>query len=100
MAKLSDTKENSRAVWAKMILLGGEKYLHLSLGSFTLPVSPRSFFQLNTQQAKKMYACIAEMTGKGHTRIVEAYSGIGGISMLLKDHAQEVIVSRSSKMRY
>lgn len=84
-------KKTAELFGPKMILLGGEKYLHLSLGSVTLPVSPRSFFQLNTQQAKKMYACIAEMTGKGHTRIVEAYSGIGGISMLLKDHAQEVI---------
>lgn len=75
----------------KMILLGGERYIYVTLDGVRLPVSPRSFFQLNTHQAKNMYACIAEMVGRQNERIVEAYSGIGGISMTLKDHAKEII---------
>lgn len=75
----------------KMILLGGERYLYLTLDSIRLPISPRSFFQLNTQQAKNMYACIADLVGKNNDCIVEAYSGIGGISMALKDQAKEII---------
>ena len=76
---------------SKMILLGGERHLMLDLNGLKLPISPRSFFQLNTQQAKAMYECIASMVEGHKERIVEAYSGIGGISMYLKDKADEVI---------
>ena len=74
-----------------MELLGGERYLHLQMGEITLPISPRSFFQLNTQQAVAMYACIAELVGDRNALVVEAYSGIGGISMALCRQAEEVI---------
>ena len=75
----------------KMILLGGQRSLTMHLHGLRIPVSPRSFFQLNTAQAANLYACIDAMVEPGCKRIVEAYSGIGGISMYLKDKAEEVI---------
>lgn len=84
-------KKTAELFGPKMVLLGGERLLYLTLDGYRLPISPRSFFQLNTAQAQKLYACIAEMAGEGNTRIVEAYSGVGGISLALKDRAQEVI---------
>lgn len=75
----------------KMILLGGQRSLTMHLHGLRIPVSPRSFFQLNTAQAANLYACIDDMIAPGRKRIVEAYSGIGGISMYLKDKAEEVI---------
>ncbi len=52
-------KKSAELFGPKMELLGGERYLHLQMGEITLPISPRSFFQLNTQQAVAMYACVA-----------------------------------------
>ena len=75
----------------KMILLGGQRSLTMHLHGLRIPISPRSFFQLNTAQAANLYACIDAMVEPGCKRIVEAYSGIGGISMYLKDKAEEVI---------
>ena len=75
----------------KMILLGGQRSVTMHLHGLRIPVSPRSFFQLNTAQAANLYACIDDMIAPGRKRIVEAYSGIGGISMYLKDKAEEVI---------
>lgn len=45
----------------KMILLGGQRSLTMHLHGLRIPVSPRSFFQLNTAQAANLYACIDAM---------------------------------------
>ena len=81
----------------KMVLLAGERYLPLKIKDLKLNVSPRSFFQLNTTQAVKLYECIADMIPANQKLIVEAYSGIGGISMFIKDKATEIIGIESVK---
>lgn len=85
------SKKTAELFGSKLTLLGGEAYLTLHLNGMKLPVSPRSFFQLNTAQAKKLYACVADMVKPDCGCLVEAYSGIGGISMYLKDRAKEII---------
>lgn len=81
----------------KMILLGGESRLPFVFDGLKLQVSPRSFFQLNTEQAKKLYHTILEMVKGPKDLIVEAYSGIGAISLYLKDQAKEIIGIESIK---
>lgn len=81
----------------KMVHLAGKKLLPLTIDGIQLELSPRSFFQLNTKQASRLYQTVAAMVdGKKHL-IVEAYSGIGGISMYLKDKAEEIIGIESIK---
>ena len=75
----------------KMIHLGGAKQLHIKFDDLSLRLSPRSFFQLNTQQAQRLYRTVAGMVGDDNGLIVEAYSGIGAISLYLKDKAKEII---------
>ncbi len=70
--------------------LAGDETMSLKLGDFDLTLLPRSFFQLNTQQAKVLYETVRDMTPEGDL-IVEAYSGIGGISMFLHDKAKKII---------
>ena len=70
--------------------LAGDETMSLKLGDFDLTLLPRSFFQLNTQQAKVLYETVRDMTPEGGL-IVEAYSGIGGISMFLHDKAKKII---------
>lgn len=90
-------KKTPEVFGSKMLFLAGEKLLPLQLDGLTLEISPRSFFQLNTQQAVQLYRTIASMISGNHDLIVEAYSGIGAISLYLKDKAKEIIGIESIK---
>ena len=80
-----------------MIFLAGERYLPLTFDGLKLELSPRSFFQLNTKQAMQLYRGIAAQIKDGNDLIVEAYSGVGAISLYLKDKAKEIIGIESIK---
>ncbi len=70
--------------------LYGTENMELTLHDFHLQLLPRSFFQLNTKQADALYQIVSEWTPRSHT-IVEAYSGIGAISLYVKDKAKQII---------
>lgn len=76
---------------SKMLHLGGEMDIVLQSGNFTLNMLPRSFFQLNTKQAQNLYSIIASWIPKHSSLLVEAYSGIGAISLYAADKADKVI---------
>ncbi|MGX8852971.1 23S rRNA (uracil(1939)-C(5))-methyltransferase RlmD [Amedibacillus sp. YH-ame10] len=84
-------KKSPEVFGPKMIFLAGERLLPLELDGLHLQVSPRSFFQLNSLQAVQLYRTIASMVEGHKGLIVEAYSGIGAISLYLKDKADEII---------
>lgn len=77
----------------------GKELIHLSrkhemnfrFAGLDLAISTRSFFQLNTSQAEKMYRLIADMTPYDLNFIFEAYAGIGVISLFVKDHARRIV---------
>ena len=81
----------------KMMHLAGETSLAMELDGLKLRISPRSFFQLNSKQAVQLYRTIASMVKENNELIVEAYSGIGAISLYLKDKAKEIIGIESIK---
>ncbi|MGL5541700.1 MAG: 23S rRNA (uracil(1939)-C(5))-methyltransferase RlmD [Erysipelotrichaceae bacterium] len=81
----------------KQTLLAGERYLPFSIDDISLQLSPRSFFQLNTEQAKHMYRKVFSLIEPGKDLIVEAYSGIGAMSLYCKDKATKVIGIESIK---
>ncbi len=81
----------------QMNFLAGQKLLPFELDGIKMNISPRSFFQLNSEQAKVLYRTIKDLIPNKVNLIVEAYSGIGGISMYLKDKAKEIIGIESVK---
>lgn len=74
-----------------MIHLGGTRFLPFTFGGLKLTLSPKSFFQLNTKQAEKLYRIAASMVKDNNEFVVEAYSGIGAISLFVKDKAKEIL---------
>lgn len=74
-----------------MVHLAGERLLSFTLNDLKLTLSPKSFFQLNTLQAMNLYDKVASLVDKKVDYIVEAYSGIGAISLYLKDKANEIL---------
>ena len=73
-------------------LLWGDKYITETLLGLSFSISPASFLQVNHVQTQKLYEkVLALLALKGTERVVDAYCGIGTITLLLAKHAQEVI---------
>lgn len=90
------TEMNNEVYGKQMIHLFGDEKITVNLHEFTLSMLPKSFFQLNTHQALNLYDYVKSITPKGKC-IVEAYSGIGAISLFVSDKAREVIGIESIK---
>lgn len=73
----------------KLTLLAGEEK-NVSFMGYQLKIHPLSFFQLNTSQAQVLYEKVRELVKPGTDTIIEAYSGIGVMSMLVADKAEKV----------
>jgi len=55
-------------------------------------VSPASFFQVNPAQAENLYQKALEFCGlKGDETVLDAYCGVGTLSLILARHAKQVI---------
>lgn len=74
----------------EMIHLAGEEKMEIHICGLRLALLPRSFFQLNTKQAQNLYEVVRAWTPRSKT-IVEAYCGIGAISLLVSEKAKKVI---------
>lgn len=90
-------KKSVEIFGSKMIHLAGTRTLDFNFMGYEMMLSPRSFFQLNTKQAEKLYQVIESMVPDQCQMIVEAYSGIGGISLALHHKAQEIVGIESIK---
>lgn len=83
--------ENEVDVFGKtMIHLAGEEKIEVQVCGLKLHLLPRSFFQLNTKQAQRLYEVVREWTPKSKG-IVEAYCGIGAMALLVSGKAKEVV---------
>lgn len=73
-----------------IILHGKDKYRDKLLGH-TFEISHRSFFQVNTPQAEVLYSKVLELAElTGEETVIDAYCGIGTITLALAEKAKEV----------
>ncbi len=70
--------------------LAGEDTLPVTMNGITLQLSPQSFFQLNVKQAEKMYQMAISKIDKCDT-LVEAYCGVGAMSLMAHKKAKHII---------
>jgi 23S rRNA (uracil1939-C5)-methyltransferase len=59
--------------------LDGEAWLEERVGDVSLRLSPLAFFQVNRDQAARLYADAAARAGEG--RVIDLFSGAGGIAL-------------------
>ena len=71
-------------------LFGPEK-IEMKVGPYKLKLSPQAFFQLNRRQAKRIYEDVSRLIKDRKKLIIEAYCGIGAISLYLHDKAEKLI---------
>lgn len=72
--------------------LYGKGFINETLASYKFKISPNSFFQINTNMMETIYNEAINMANlnKDET-VIDAYSGIGSISIFIAKHVKKVI---------
>lgn len=85
--KLNDTiADQDIVVWH------GEGFIIEKLGNLKFKVSPKSFFQTNTEQALRLYEYTREFAGlTGNEVVYDLYTGTGTIANFVADKAKKVV---------
>ncbi len=72
-------------------VLWGKEYIIDEIGEIKFKISALSFFQVNTFQTNKLYEKVLEFAElKGNETVVDAYCGVGSISLFLAKSARLV----------
>lgn len=75
----------------KTKLLWGEEYIYDTIGDIKFAISAQSFYQVNPAQTKVLYDQALEYANlSGNETVIDAYSGIGTISLFLAQKAKKV----------
>ena len=85
-------KKTSMVLGDREITLYGKGFIRDELCGCTFRISPKSFYQVNPVQTEVLYQTAidyAELTGK--ETVIDAYCGIGTISLIAAKHAKKVI---------
>ncbi|MBS9775872.1 MAG: 23S rRNA (uracil(1939)-C(5))-methyltransferase RlmD [Fusobacterium sp.] len=86
-----NNKKTNKVIGEKNILVSGDKILKENIEGINFNISPTSFFQINLEQAKKIYEIGVEFLGDIQNKyVVDAYSGTGTIAMILAKKAKKV----------
>ena len=73
-------------------VLWGQEYITDTIGPIAYQISPQSFYQVNPVQTEILYNTAIEYAGlKGKETIIDAYCGIGTISLIAAKHVKKVI---------
>ncbi|QOY37871.1 23S rRNA (uracil(1939)-C(5))-methyltransferase RlmD [Anaerobacillus isosaccharinicus] len=73
------------------VLLWGEEYIYDTIGDVKFAISARSFYQVNPEQTKVLYDQALQYANlTGSETVIDAYCGIGTISLFLAQRAKRV----------
>ena len=85
------TYRNNVIMGRNTLLLWGRPTIIDSLGRLNFHISPRSFFQVNTRQAERLYEqALAYADLHGTETVIDAYCGTGTITLFLAQKARKV----------
>ncbi|UFT99934.1 23S rRNA (uracil(1939)-C(5))-methyltransferase RlmD [Radiobacillus kanasensis] len=75
----------------KTKVLWGNEYIYDNIGDIKFAISAKSFYQVNPPQTKKLYDKALEYANlQGGETVIDAYCGIGTISLFLAQKAKKV----------
>lgn len=76
----------------KFTVLSGQGWMEEKILGLRFLVSPASFFQVNPAQASQLYSQVIEWADlKGSEKVLDAYCGVGTLTLLLAGKAGQVI---------
>lgn len=72
--------------------LAGQPYLREEFANLSFQIRPETFFQVNTEMAERLLACVVtELDLQGDEVVLDAYSGVGTLTLPLAKAAKQVI---------
>jgi len=71
--------------------LAGDPYLSYEIGGLTFSLQPMSFFQVNMAQARRLFDRSIELLGTIDGRVLDAYCGVGVMTLLSARTAAEAV---------
>ncbi|CAG0948384.1 MAG: 23S rRNA (uracil(1939)-C(5))-methyltransferase RlmD [Bacteroidetes bacterium] len=87
-----NTKRNDTIYDQEVITFKGPPYITEKIGTLRYRISPKSFFQTNTFQAKKLYDIVLQFAElKGNENVYDLYTGTGTIANYIAHAASKVI---------
>ncbi len=88
----SNTKDTNVILGEKCRTLWGSDYITDILCGLKFRISPLSFYQVNRNQAERLYAKAAEYAGlTGNETVMDLYCGAGTIGLSMAKKAKEII---------
>lgn len=85
-------KNGGQIIGDKTKVIIGKDWIEDRLGAFRYSISIQSFFQINNQQAQKLFEKVVAYAGlTGKETVIDAYCGTGSISLFLAPNAKKVI---------
>lgn len=86
-----NTERSSLVFGEETVVLWGEEVIYDRIGDIEFAISARSFFQVNPLQTEKLYRTAVKYAAlTGEETVVDAYCGIGTITLFLAQHARRV----------
>jgi 23S rRNA (uracil1939-C5)-methyltransferase len=86
-----NSKRTNVILGEKTTVLWGEEVIYDSIGDVKFAISALSFYQVNPVQTKVLYDKALEYAGlSGEESVIDAYCGIGTISLFLAQKAKKV----------
>ncbi len=86
-----NTKRTNVIFGEQTNVLWGEEFIYDYIGDVKFAISARSFYQVNPEQTKVLYDKALEYAGlSGEETVIDAYCGIGTISLFLAQRAKKV----------
>lgn len=73
------------------IVLSGNANITDEMCGISVEIAPKSFYQVNTSQAEKLYLQAAEFAEPNGKTLLDLYCGIGTIGLSMADRADKVI---------
>ncbi len=87
-----NNRNTSMVLGEKEQVIYGKGYIEDVLCEKVFKISPKSFYQVNPVQTKKLYETAISYAGlTGKETVLDAYCGIGTIGMIASDKAKRVI---------
>ncbi|MBU5671057.1 23S rRNA (uracil(1939)-C(5))-methyltransferase RlmD [Paenibacillus brevis] len=86
-----NTKRTNVIFGDETLVLWGRDVIYDYIGDVQFAISARSFYQVNPVQTEALYRKTVEYAGlTGKETVIDAYCGIGTISLFLAQHAEQV----------
>lgn len=86
-----NTSPTSQVFGEETRVLWGNDVIYDEIGGITFAISARSFFQVNPTQTERLYRSAVDYAGlTGEETVIDAYCGIGTITLFLARHARRV----------